>query len=211
VSPLSVADPTRARKRIRGLVELVVTVAVAVGAALVIQALLVKPYRIPSASMFPTLQEGQRILVNRLASHPGIGDVVVFHPPSGADNDFAAQCGNPGQGPGHVQPCDRPTQRASSQTFVKRVVGLPGDTLKIIHGDVYRNGVRETGSYIQACTDPASCTFPQTITVPKGTYYMMGDNRGDSDDSRYWGPVPQSWIIGAAFFTYWPPSRIGTL
>ena len=58
---------------------------------------------------------------------------------------------------------------------------------------------------------PASCTFPKTITVPAGDYYMMGDNRGNSDDSRYWGPVPQSSIIGAAFFRYWPPSRIGTL
>jgi signal peptidase I len=91
------------------------------------------------------------------------------------------------------------------------VVGLPGDTLKISHGDVYRNGVKETGSYIQACTDPSSCTFSQTITVPKGDYYMMGDNRGDSDDSRYWGPIPRSWIVGTAFVTYWPPSRIGTL
>jgi signal peptidase I len=211
VNSPSVADPPRDRKGIRGLVELVITVAVAIGAALLIQAVLVKPYRIPSSSMFPTLHEGQRILVNRLATHPGVGDVVVFHPPSGADNEFATQCGDPGQGPAHAQPCDRPTDRVSSQTFVKRVVGLPGDTLKITGGDVYRNGVRETGSYIQACTDPSACTYSQTIIVPKGDYYMMGDNRGDSDDSRYWGPVPQSWIIGEAFFTYWPLDRIGTL
>jgi signal peptidase I len=189
----------------------VITVAVAAGAALLIQALLLKPYRVPSSSMFPTLAVGQRILVNRLATHPGVGDVVVFHPPSGADNDSGPQCGDPEQGPGHAQPCDRPTRRASSQTFVKRVVGLPGDTLKISHGDVYRNGVKEAGSYIQACTDPSVCTFSQTITVPKGDYYMMGDNRGNSDDSRYWGPIPQSSIIGKAFFTYWPPHRIGTL
>ena len=211
MNPPSVADPTRDRNWIRGLVELLVTVAVAVGAAFLIQAFLVKPYRIPSSSMVPTLEQGQRILVNRLATHPGVGDVVVFHPPSGANNDFAAQCGDPEQGPGHAQPCDRPTQQPSSQTFVKRVVGLPGDTLKISQGDVYRNGVKESGSYIQACTDASMCTFPQTITVPKGDYFMMGDNRGDSDDSRYWGPVPQSWIIGAAVFTYWPPGRIGTL
>jgi signal peptidase I len=205
-----VAETTR-HTRISGLVELVVTAAVAVGAAVLIQAFLVKPYRIPSASMLPTLRKGQRILVYRLASHPGVGDVVVFHPPAGADNDFGAQCGAPGQGPGYAQPCDRPTEQASSQTFVKRVVGLPGDTLEISHGHVYRNGVKETGAYIQPCTDPASCTFSHPITVPKGDYYMMGDNRGDSDDSRYWGPIPQSWIIGTAFFTYWPPSHIGTL
>jgi signal peptidase I len=211
VNPPSAADPPRGRQRISGLVELVVTIAVAVGVALLIEAVLVKPYRIPSTSMVPTLEKGQRILVNRLATHPGVGDIVVFHPPSGANNELGAQCGDPEQGPGHAQPCDQPTRAASSQTFVKRVVGLPGDTLKISHGDVYRNGVREVGSYIQACTDPSSCTFSQTIAVPKGDYYMMGDNRGDSDDSRYWGPIPQSWVIGTAFLTYWPPSRIGTL
>lgn len=206
-----VADPTSDRSRIRSLVELVVTVAVAVGAALLIQAFLVKPYRIPSTSMFPTLEQGQRILVNRLSTNPGIGDIVVFHPPAGANNDFGVQCGDPEQGPGHAEPCDHPTPRASSQTFVKRVVGLPGDTLKISQGDVYRDGTRETGAYIQPCPDPSSCTFSETIIVPKGHYYMMGDNRGNSDDSRYWGPVPQSWIIGTPFFTYWPPGRVGTL
>ena len=212
MSPPGVADPPREGSRIRGLIELVLTIAVAVGVAFLVEAFLVKPYRIPTSSMVPTLAVKQRILVYRLATHPGVGDIVVFHPPFGADNtDFSAQCAAPEQGPGHAQPCDRPTQRGSSQTFVKRVVGLPGDTLKIRHGDVYRNGVEETGSYIQACTDPSLCTFSQTITVPKGDYYMMGDNRGDSDDSRYWGPVPQSWIIGTAFFSYWPPSRIGTL
>jgi signal peptidase I len=206
-----VADPARSRNRIRGPIELVVTIGVAVGAAILIQAFLVKPYRIPSTSMVPTLEQGQRILANRLATHPGLGDIVVFHPPAGADNDSGAQCGDPAQGPGHAAPCDRPTRRASSQTFVKRVVGLPGDRLRISHGHVYRNGTQETGSYVQACTDPSICTYPQAITVPAGHYYMMGDNRGISDDSRYWGPIPQSWIIGTGFFTYWPPRRIGTL
>jgi signal peptidase I len=76
---------------------------------------------------------------------------------------------------------------------------------------VDRNGVKETGAYIQPCPEPATCTFSQTITVPKGDYYMMGDNRDESDDSRFWGPVPQSRIIGTAFVTYWPPDRIGTV
>jgi len=211
VSTSEVAEPRRSRKRIGGVVELVITLAVAIGAALLIQALLVKPYRIPSPSMVPTLQEGQRILVNRLSTHPDVGDVVVFHPPAGADRAFGSQCGDPAQGPGHTRPCDEDTPRVSSQTFVKRVVGLPGDTLRISHGDVYRNGVKETGSYIQACPDPSLCTFARAITVSRGHYYLMGDNRGISDDSRYWGPVPQAWIIGTAFFSYWPPSRIGTL
>jgi signal peptidase I len=210
VSPPAIGA-TQPRRRINRLIEFAVTIGVAIGAAFLIQSFLVKPYQIPSASMLPTLERGQRILVNRLATDPGVGDVVVFHPPAGSGRDFGTQCGDPGQGPGHAEPCDRPTRQESSQTFVKRVVGLPGDRLRISRGDVYRDGVRETGSYIQPCTDPTACTFSRTITVPKGDYYMMGDNRGDSDDSRYWGPVPQSWIIGTAFFTYWPPSRLGTV
>jgi signal peptidase I len=191
-------------------IELVATIAVAVGLAFLIQAFVVKPYRIPSGSMEPTLHIGQRILAYRLSTHPGVGDVVVFHPPAGAD-PMPPVCGNAGQGGGHPQACDRPTTQRSSQTFIKRVVGLPGDRLRILNGHVYRNGVREKDSYIAPCQAGEECTFPKTIVVPAGDYYMMGDNRGDSDDSRFWGPVPQKWIIGEAFFTYWPPDRIGTI
>ena len=88
-------------------VELVATVAVAVGLAFLIQAFVVKPYRIPSGSMEPTLHIGQRILAFRLSTHPGIGDIVVFHPPAGADQQPAA-CGDPQQGVGG-QACDTPT------------------------------------------------------------------------------------------------------
>ena len=189
-------------------VELVVTVAVAVGLALLIQATVVKPYRIPTSSMAPTLTRNQRILVNRLGTHPGIGSVVVFHPPVGADAEI---CENHAQGPGHPAPCDREGATESSETFVKRVVGLPGDHLRITDGHVWRDGAQERGAYIQPCQVTVDCTFSQTVTVPADAYYMMGDNRGDSDDSRFWGPVPQPWIIGVAFFTYWPISRVGTL
>jgi len=192
------------------LIELVATVAVAVGLAFLIQAFVVKPYRIPSGSMEPTLNIGQRILANRLSTHPGIGDIVVFHPPEGADPANPV-CGDGSQGAGHPQACDQPTAQESSQTFIKRVVGVAGDHLKIINGHVYRNGVREKDAYIAPCDGVGDCNFPKSIVVPPGDYYMMGDNRGESDDSRFWGPVPQKWIIGEAFFTYWPPDRIGTL
>ncbi len=190
-------------------VELIVTLAVAIGLALLVQAYLVKPYRIPSGSMEPTLAIGQRILVNRLDTYPALGDIVVFHPPTGATD--GGVCGDPHQGAGHPQACDKNLPTEASVTFVKRVVGLPGDRLQIRNGYVYRNGVRERGRYIQSCdaVPGADCTFPKTIVVPAGEYYMMGDNRGDSLDSRYWGPVPQKWIIGVAFATYWPISRIG--
>ena len=197
-----------------GFVELIVTVAIAVGLAFLIQAFVVKPYRIPSASMVPTLAVGQRILTNRLIDHPSLGDVVVFHPPAGATppGNGNPVCGDPNQGSGHATACDTPTPRESSQTFVKRVVGLPGDRISIDNGHVTRNGKRERDPYTEPCgPDPSQCDFRQTITVPAGDYFMMGDNRGLSDDSRFWGPVPKKWIIGVAFFTYWPPDRVGTI
>ncbi len=191
------------------------TAAVAFGLALLIQAFLVKPYRVPSGSMEPTLAINQRILVNRLDTHPAVGDVAVFHPPQGADLQ-SRQCADPHQGFGAegaalAQPCGRPLVAESTQTFVKRVVGRPGDVLRIVDGHVIRNGKREPDAYITACGAGAECTFSRPLRVPAGDYFMMGDNRGNSDDSRYWGPVPQRYIIGVAFFTYWPPHRLGVL
>ena len=202
-------------RHLRALIDLVVTVAVAIGLALLIQAFVVKPYRVPTGSMLPTLAIDQRILANRMDTHPGIGDVAVFHPPHGADLG-SGECANPRQGfaaDGNAlaQPCDVPLASASQQTFVKRVVGLPGDVMQIVGGHVIRNGKRESDAYITACGAAAECTFSGSIRVPADDYYMMGDNRGDSDDSRYWGPVPQRDLIGVAFFTYWPPDRIGVL
>ncbi len=197
----------------RSAAELVAIVVVALGVALAIQAFVVKPYEIPSASMLPTLRINQRILVDRIGTHfssPHVGDIVVFHPPA------TETCANPNQGAsqggqqGSIA-CDQAQRTDSTQTYVKRVVGLPGDRLSIRGGHVYRNGVREHDAYTIPCAGAGECNFPVTITVPAGDYYMMGDNRPDSLDSRFWGPVPKAWIIGKAFFTYWPPDRIGFL
>jgi signal peptidase I len=198
------------RSGLSSLFELVVTVAVAVGLALLIQAFVVKPYRIPSPSMVPTLEIGQRVLANRLINHPSVGNVVVFHPPHGAD-PITPICGSSSQGAGHPQACDVPTKSESDQTFIKRVVAGPGDRISIVNGHVIRNGVREKDPYIEPCGTDSTCNFPKQITIPPGYYFMMGDNRGESDDSRFWGPVPDKWIIGVAFFTYWPPDRVGSL
>jgi signal peptidase I len=195
-------------------IELVVVIVVAIGLAIGIQAYFVKPYRIPSVSMLPTLRVNQRILVDRIGMHfssPSVGEIMVFHPPK----DYTA-CANPNQGEGvagtrDAQACDVQQKVESSETFVKRVVGLPGDHLRIIDGIVYRNGVEEKAPYTIPCDGAQTCQFPGTIVVPKGDYYMMGDNRPDSEDSRFWGPVPKAWLIGQAFFTYWPPDRIGSL
>jgi signal peptidase I len=205
------SSKSKSKSATKSIVELVITVAVAVGLALLIQALVVKPYRIPSGSMLPTLHIGQRVLTNRLIDHPSVGDIVVFHPPKGADPTDTPVCANRNQGPGHSQACDAPTPGESSQTFIKRVVGGPGDHIWIVGGRVIRNGVREKDTYIASCGGASSCTFRTPIVIPPGDYFMMGDNRGDSEDSRFWGPVPDKWVIGVAFFTYWPPDRIGTL
>ena len=197
------------------LIELAGIILGALVVALGVQAFLVKPYRIPSGSMLPTVRVNQRVLVDRLAmdfSSPHLGDIIVFHPPK----DYAEGCANPKQGEDQAgqdaaSACDAPWRQKSSQTFIKRVVGLPGDHLSIRDGHVFRNGKRESDGYIVQCAGDAACNFPQSITVPLGDYYMMGDNRPDSEDSRFWGPVPRSWIIGKAFLTYWPPDRIGFL
>jgi signal peptidase I len=201
------------RIRRTALFELVFTLAIALGLALSVQALAVKPYRIPSGSMEPTLQIGDRVLVNRLFDHlgigPKVGQIVVFHPPAGAGDDD--RCGRSGEGPGEPRPCSKAVAAESGTAFVKRVVALGGDRLAIRDGHVYRNGVRERDAYAMPCGGGPACTFSQTIVVPRGTVFLMGDNRGDSDDSRYWGPVPQSWLIGSVLARYWPPKRVDAL
>ncbi|HWO46632.1 MAG TPA: signal peptidase I [Solirubrobacterales bacterium] len=192
---------------------MVVIVALALGLALAIQAWIVKPYQIPSESMEPTLDVGQRVLVNRFLYHfkdPEIGDVVVFHPPAGADG--SPRCGVPGGAPEQGEPCPEPTPEQSDQNFIKRIVAGPGDTLSVKDGHPVVNGVEQADEpFINACGAAPACNLPKQITIPPDHYFMMGDNRGASDDSRFWGPVPRDWIIGEAFATYWPPNRIGGL
>jgi signal peptidase I len=190
------------------LVELVVIVAVALGLALGIQAFLVKPYRIPSESMVPTLEVNQRVLVNRIGnnfSDPEVGEVMVFHPPQGETN---AQCGVEVS---ETELCSRPTRQRADVNFIKRVVAGPGDRVAVRDGHVVLNGKEQRESFVEPCDGGEACDLPSEITVPADHYFMMGDNRGSSDDSRFWGPVPREWIIGEAFATYWPVKRIGLL
>jgi signal peptidase I len=159
--------------------------------------------------MEPTLDVGQRVLVNRFLYHfqdPEIGDVVVFHPPAGADN---TSCGVRAA---ENEPCPEPTPGRSDQNFIKRIVAGPGDTLSVKNGHPVLNGeIQEDEPFINPCGSAPACNLPKEITIPPDHYFMMGDNRGASDDSRFWGPVPRDWIIGEAFATYWPPNRIGGL
>jgi signal peptidase I len=198
------------------IIELVVIVAVAIGLALGVQAFVVKPYRIPSGSMEPTLAVGQRVLVNRIGTDfggPHIGEIAVFHPPASAE---AQECGpTPHTVKFGGAACAQPVAQEASVNFVKRVVAGPGDEIYVKEGHVFRKAagtstfVAEPDSYIKPCDGSPECDFPTPIKIPPGHWYMMGDNRGNSDDSRFWGPVPTSWIIGQAIITYWPPDRIG--
>ncbi len=206
-----------ASRRLRSLGELVVIVGGALFFALAIQAYAVKPYLIPSESMLPTLEVGQRVIVDRvshrLGGDPKLGDITVFMPPRGAERD-GPQCGMPGEGPSadtgpaSHRSCSRPTAETSTQTYIKRVVGMPGDRISVRGGHVVRNGRRRAEPFTTPCGVGPECDLA-AIVVPPGHYFLMGDNRGNSDDSRFWGPVARRQIIGKAVVTYWPPGRIG--
>ncbi len=179
--------------------------------------------------MEPTLDVGQRVLVNRFLYHftdPSVGDIVVFHPPVGAES--SPQCG---ASPKVGQPCPTPTKGEAEENFIKRLVAGPGDRVQVINGLAIVNGkvnseansAAENELVEQACgklvpraqwkdVEPGvPCNYPQPIVVPPDHYFMMGDNRANSTDSRFWGPVPREWLIGKAFATYWPLDRLGIL
>ena len=191
---------------------MVFTIAVVLGLVFAVQALAVKPYQIPSESMEPTLVRGQRIVVERvgprLGSRPSVGDVIVFHP---AKDPEGSGCSDQDEGAGTPTPCAVPRKEHDDATYVKRVVGVAGDRISLRRGRVIRNGKRASEPFIRRCSEGGDCTFARTITVPKDTVYVLGDNRGDSVDSRFWGPVRKEWVIGNAVGSYWPPKRVGTL
>ncbi|HEX4108011.1 MAG TPA: signal peptidase I [Solirubrobacteraceae bacterium] len=191
-------------RRLAALLEVLLIVGLAIGIAEGVQAEVIKPFKIPSGSMEPTLIPGQRVLVNRFIydlRSPERGDIVVLHPPS----ELICAVAVPGD-----EPCPRSIHHEASDYFIKRIEGLPGQTLSVRDGHPVINGKEITHEpYITPCGQGDGCNLPVTIRIPKGEYFVMGDNRGDSDDSRFWGPVPRSWIVGEAFLTYWPPDRIG--
>jgi signal peptidase I len=193
----------------RKVVDWLLTISLAIGFVLVFEAKVAKPYRIPSSSMEPTLHcarpsrdclsaTSDRVLVNRLAydiGSPQRGQIVVFTAPAGAN-----VC----------------RQGDAGMTFVKRLIGLPGETVREDKDGFIL--IREPGAsawtklkepYLSARTRLADeGDFNQTWKVPTGEYFLLGDNRPDSCDSRKWGAVPRSNLIGPVIFSYWPPTRI---
>ncbi len=198
-----VTKPRRKRGLESSLKTLIEWVAVAVGAlavALLIKAFLLQAFYIPSASMEETLHRDDRVLVNKLSYRFGEidrGDVVVFEKPPGAGGDI--------------------------EDFIKRVVALPGETITFVNGQVYIDGVLLTEPYTMdhqtiPRTSPIisqGCENSQAVadrcTLGDGWYFVMGDNRGNSTDSRAFGPIHEDTIIGRAFLKVWPLSDLGFL
>jgi len=171
-------------------------VVVAVLVAVLLRTFVVQTFFIPSGSMEPTLQVGDRIIVNKLSYDlHGVnrGDIVVFSRPP------AENCGGP-----------------EVNDLVKRVIALPGDVISLSGGYVYVDGRRLDETWLpadeQGKTEPGpagnSSNLVRPYRVPANTYFVMGDNRGDSCDSRFWGPVPKSLIVGKVELRIWPLSSV---
>jgi len=195
----AVLPETGARRRsMNPLLEIVLILVFAFGLAYVVQGWVVKPYWIPSASMEPTLHIGDRVLVNRFIYHlhpPRRGDIIVFHPPGYGANPI------------------KDSTHEANVNYIKRVIGLPGETIQIVKGTVLICHAPHVGCH--ALREPYVAThhYPDygPFTIPPGDYFVMGDNRANSEDSRSWGPLPRRNIIGEAMLIAWPPDRISTL
>ena len=183
--------PGRGGGRRNWLIEYVIIFAVAFGLVFgFVRPFVVQAYVIPSASMEPTLHgcpgcTDDRVLVNKFIyrfKKPERGDIIVFKSVTNPNEDL-----------------------------IKRVIGLPGDTISLRNGKVFLNGKPQKEPYVvnKPCVAglPKTCSFGP-VTVPKGHYFMMGDNRADSEDSRFFGAVPAKNIEGEAFMRFWPPGRI---
>jgi signal peptidase I len=151
-----------------------------------------RTFTVPTESMKPAFLPGEKITVDLDAydnASPEIGDAVVFHPPKGALN---ARCGVLVQ---PKEPCSAPTPKLTSELFLKRVVATPGDRLSVRNGRPVVNGSIVLANLVQRCRYGA-CNMKRAITILPDHYFVMGDNSGASDDSRFWGPIPPKAIIG---------------
>lgn len=179
------AVPDKANSGVRNAVEWIIIIAGALLVAFVVKTFLVQAFYIPSGSMLPTLQERDRVLVNKLSydlHDVHRGDVVVFKGPEQTEGEV--------------------------KDLIKRVIALPGDTVESRDGLVYVNGQAIAEPYL----GPGINTGPlERQTVPPHKYWVMGDNRGNSKDSRFFGPIDKSLIIGRAFVKVWPPQHLGLL
>lgn len=199
-------DPPRPRRgKGRRLAEDGAIVALAVVVAILVRAFVAQAYWIPSASMEPQLQINDRVVVSRLAYHLHPlhrGDIVVFKSPPGVEpppgipsNPVARVFHDAGVALGFAQ---------DQTVLIKRVIGLPGDRISASQGHVYIDGELLAEPYLPKGTQTSSFG---PVTIPAGRVWVMGDNRGDSLDSRVFGTIPENSIVGRAIWKVWPPWR----
>jgi len=168
------------------IVELVKTIVSALILAGGIRSCVAEARFIPSESMLPTLEIDDRLIIEKISYHfrkPKRGDVVVF------------------------SPTDTLKEQDYKEAFIKRVIGIPGDVIKVENGNVFVNNQKLTEQYIH---EPPEYKY-SPITVPEGQYFVLGDNRNNSYDSHHWGFVPLENLIGRAAVRFWPPDRLGSL
>jgi signal peptidase I len=170
----------------RGVKENLTLVAIALCLAILIRTFVAEPRYIPSDSMLPTLYRGDRLVVEKISylfHPPELGNIIVFQPP-----EELQRRGYP-----------------KDQAFIKRTIGTPGQVVSIANGKVYLDGKPLQEDYI---AEPPNLPM-EGRQVPANEFFVMGDNRNDSNDSRYWGFLPRKNIIGRAVFRFWPLNRIG--
>jgi signal peptidase I len=166
--------------------DIIETVVLALAIFVLVYLFLVQPHQVRGNSMYPTFHDGEYLLTDKLSyrlGEPGRGDVIVFQAPQNQEYDY-----------------------------IKRIIGLPGDRVKIKNSQVYINGELLDESYLPEDFTTSGGSFlseDEEVVIPEGEYLVLGDNRSHSSDSREWGDVPIENIIGKALFRYWPLNKLG--
>ena len=200
------APEERKRGPLHFLRELPGLILIALVLALLIKTFLIQAFYIPSQSMEPTLMVGDRVIVNKVIYRlrdPRRGEVIVFENPSHIEPER-----NPLESFWHWITEGLGFSTDPTKDFIKRVIAIPGDTVEVKGGDVYVNGEHHDEPYISPVPDVMDFG-PKKIG--EGRYFVMGDNRANSQDSRIFGAIERDKIVGRAFLILWPPSRFGWL
>lgn len=170
------------------ILDTIETIVIALAIFVVIYLFLFQPHQVKGSSMYPNFHDGEYLLTNKISysfDEPKRGEVIIFRAPQNEQYDY-----------------------------IKRIIGLPGEKVKIENGKVFVNDQKLEEFYLPESLRTQAGRFSkesQTIAVPSGQYFVLGDNRDHSSDSREWGPVPRRNIIGRAWFRYWPPSIAGLI